>query len=62
MILSNTLLLKLNGNLVPEKQEQRCVRLQCNQLISGRQLRYGRVLAIIHREEYLKEVSIIIFA
>ena len=34
-----------------------CVLRTCNQLIIGRSLRYGRALAIINQEEYLREVG-----
>ena len=39
------------------RQRQRCILRSCNQLIIGRRLRYGRVLAIVNNEEYLREVS-----
>ena len=38
------------------KQQRTCLLRSCNQIIIGRQLRYGRALAIVNNEEYLKEV------
>ena len=35
----------------------RCAGRFCNQLITGRDLRYGRALAIVQSEEYLLVVS-----
>ena len=36
-------------------------RSSCNQQVVGRELRYGRALAIIQSEEYLDAVSIVNF-
>ena len=38
------------------KQQRTCLLRSCNQIIIGRQLRYGRALAIVNNEEYLREV------
>ena len=45
--------------IVSERQDRRCLRRSCNQMITGRDLRYGRALAIVHNEEYLNEVCAI---
>ena len=37
-----------------------CIIRSCNQIISGRSLRYGRALAIILGEEYLDAVRVVI--
>ena len=34
-----------------------CIGRSCNQIVSGRRLRYGRALAIIQQQEYLEAVS-----
>ena len=39
------------------RQQRTCLLRSCNQIIIGRRLRYGRVLAIVNNEEYLREVS-----
>ena len=41
---------------IVEKQQRTCLLRSCNQIIIGRRLRYGRALAIVNNEEYLKEV------
>ena len=57
-IIITSLLIKIWSLLrfIVARQRQTCLVRSCNQLIIGRRLRYGRVLAIINNEEYLKEV------
>ena len=50
-----------NRFTVPELTERQdrasCLVRSCNQLVTGRRLRYGRALAIVNNEEYLDAVS-----
>ena len=50
-----------NRFTVPELTERQdrasCLVRSCNQLVTGRRLRYGRALAIVNNEEYLEAVS-----
>ena len=52
-----------NRFIVPELTERQdrasCLVRSCNQLVTGRRLRYGRALAIINNEEYLDAVSLL---
>ena len=43
--------------LVSSLQDGACILRSCNQLVSGRNLQYGRALAIIRMQEYLDVVS-----
>ena len=50
-----------NQFIVPElteRQDRTCLVRSCNQLVTGRRLRYGRALAIVNNEEYLDAVSL----
>ena len=51
-----------NRFTVPELTERQdrasCLVRSCNQLVTGRRLRYGRALAIVNNEEYLEAVSL----
>ena len=51
---------KLRENVlisVTSRQDGQCVLRSCDQMVTGRNLRYGRALAIIRGEEYLGAVS-----
>ena len=55
--LVNTILFHSESVATSRQGLSSCLLRSCDQMVTGRRLRYGRALAIIQAEEYLDAVS-----